>query len=237
MDPRRERHPQAVHAGRIPRRDLLRHAARVRRRDRRSPPRHPDQLQARDPHLQHPQRRRAHREGFRRRAKGRRVVVTELKNSYSSREVAAMTGLSARQLQWWDARRLFASHVASKRTDRGGYTERRYTAVDLLELLVLADLRRQGFTVGQLRRLLETLRDLFHVRLYETIGEGGPLTLMTDGEDVYGRTSNGDLFNLLRDPQQPMLMLVDVPGLRELTARAVRVRRRRKSRPRSRSTA
>ena len=49
----------------------------------------------------------------------------ELKNTYTSREVAAMTGLTARQLQWWDAKRLFASHIASKKTDRGGYTERR----------------------------------------------------------------------------------------------------------------
>jgi DNA-binding transcriptional MerR regulator len=147
-----------------------------------------------------------------------------------------MTGLTARQLQWWDAKRLFTSHVAAKKTERGGYTERRYTAVDLLELLVLADLRRQGFTVAQLRRLLLTLRDLFRVRLFETIGEGGPLVLMTDGQDVYGRTSNGDLFNLLRDPHQPMLMLVDVPGLRELTARAARPRKKRKSPPRSRST-
>jgi DNA-binding transcriptional MerR regulator len=143
-----------------------------------------------------------------------------------------MTGLTARQLQWWDAKRLFASHIGSRRTARGGYTERRYTPVDLLELLVLADLRRQGFTVAQLRRLLDTLRDLFRVRLFETIGGGGPLTLMTDGKDVYGQTAGGDLFNLLRDPQQPMLMLVDVPGLHELTARAVRPRKKKK-RPRS----
>jgi DNA-binding transcriptional MerR regulator len=158
----------------------------------------------------------------------------ELKNTYSSREVAAMTGLTARQLQWWDAKRLFSSHIASKKTERGGYTERRYTPVDLLELLVLADLRRHGFTVAQLRRLLETLRDLFRVRLFETIGGGGPMTLMTDGQDVYGRTANGDLFNLLRDPQQPMLMLVEPPDLRELTPRAARKTRRKTSRPRPR---
>jgi DNA-binding transcriptional MerR regulator len=158
----------------------------------------------------------------------------ELKNTYTSREVASMTGLTARQLQWWDARRLFASHIASKKTQRGGYTERRYTPVDLLELLVLADLRRQGLSVAQLRRLLETLRDQFRVRLFETIGGGGPITLMTDGQDVYGRTSEGDLFNLLRDPQQPMLMLDEVEGLRELTPQSARGRRRKlKSKPRT----
>ena len=163
--------------------------------------------------------------------------MTELKNTYSSREVAAMTGLTARQLQWWDARRLFASHIAPRRTARGGYTERRYSPVDLLELLVLADLRRQGRSVAQLRRLLTTLRDQFRVRLFETIGGGGPLTLYTDGTDIYGRTAEGALFNLLRDPQQPMLMLSEVENLRELTARAARTRRKRPapaSRPASR---
>jgi len=159
--------------------------------------------------------------------------VAELKNTYTSREVAAMTGLTARQLQWWDAHRLFASHIASKRTERGGYTERRYTPVDLLELLVLAELRRQGVSVAQLRRLLETLRNQFGVRLFETIGGGGPLTLLTDGRDVYGRTENGDLFNVLKDPLQPLLMLAEIEGLRELSSRAAK-RRRRKSVKKSR---
>jgi DNA-binding transcriptional MerR regulator len=164
--------------------------------------------------------------------------VTELKNTYTSREVAAMTGLTARQLQWWDDKRLFASHIAPRKTARGGYTERRYTPVDLLELLVLAELRRQGVSAGQLRRLLETLRTQFGVRLFETIGGGGPLTLLTDGTDVYGRTTEGDLFNLLRDPVQPLLMLAEVDGLRELSARAAKKgRKRKRSRPRSPSTA
>jgi DNA-binding transcriptional MerR regulator len=155
--------------------------------------------------------------------------VTELKNTYTTREVAAMTGLTARQLQWWDARRVFASHIASKKTERGGYTERRYTPVDLLELVVLAELLRQGVSVGQLRRLLDTLREEFGVRLFETIGAGGPLTLLTDGRDVYGRTSNGDLFNLLRDPHQPLLMLSEVEGLRELGAPRVKARKKKRA--------
>ena len=161
--------------------------------------------------------------------------MTVLKNSYSSREVADLTGLTARQLQWWDDRRLFAAHIASKRTARGGYTERRYTPVDLLELLVLAELRRQGLSVAQLRLLLDTLRTRFGIRLFETIGGAGPLTLLTDGRDVYGRTATGELYNLLRDPLQPLLMLTGMDSLRELSARTKS--RRKKSRPRSRSTA
>ena len=160
--------------------------------------------------------------------------MPQLKNTYTSREVADLTGLTARQLQWWDDKRLFAAHIAPKRTARGGYTERRYTPVDLLELLVLAELRRQGLSVAQLRRLLETLRDRFGVRLFETIGGGGPLTLLTDGRDVYGRSADGELFNLLRDPLQPLLMLADVGPLRELSARTSKSRRKSPPRPRSR---
>jgi DNA-binding transcriptional MerR regulator len=88
-----------------------------------------------------------------------------LKKYYSSREVAVMTGLTARQLQWWDSRRLFAAAVATHRTEAGGFTERRYTPLDVLELQVLADLRRRGFSIPRLRRLLDTMRDTFGVRL------------------------------------------------------------------------
>jgi hypothetical protein len=65
-----------------------------------------------------------------------------LKKTYGSREVAALTGLSARQLQMWDAGGLLSPAIPSHRTPAGGYTERRYTPIELFELLVLADLRR-----------------------------------------------------------------------------------------------
>ena len=152
----------------------------------------------------------------------------ELKNTYSAREVAAMTGLTARQLQWWDARRLFQPAVSPKRTAAGGFTERRYTPVDLLELIVLADLRRQGMTVARIRRLLDALRTRFGVRLFDAIGGTGPLTLLTDGEDVYARTSRGEFFNLLRAPAQPLLVLGAEPSMRELTAKVQAARRRRR---------
>jgi DNA-binding transcriptional MerR regulator len=162
--------------------------------------------------------------------------MAELKNTYTSREVAGITGLTARQLQWWDDKRLFASHIAPKKTARGGYTERRYTPLDLLELLVLAELQRQGLSAAQLRRLLDTLRDRFGLRLFETVGGGGSLTLLTDGHDVFGRTADGELFNLLRDPLQPLLMVQEVDGLRELSARTSKSRKRKRSRSRSPAT-
>jgi DNA-binding transcriptional MerR regulator len=141
-----------------------------------------------------------------------------LKKYYSSREVASLTGLTARQLQWWDARRLFAPAIAPQRTEAGGFTERRYTPLDVLELQVLADLRRRGFSIPRLRRLLSTLRQVFGVRLYEAIGDGGPLTLFIGRDQIFARTSEGHLYNLDR-PQQALMMVGEELPLRPLTAR------------------
>src|SRR5215831_17933790 len=96
-----------------------------------------------------------------------------LKKTYSSREVAALTGLSARQLQLWDASGLVTPTVRPHRTEAGGYTERRYTPIELFELLVLADLRRRGFSVHQLHAVVRTLKDEFGHRLFEATGGGG----------------------------------------------------------------
>ena len=147
-----------------------------------------------------------------------------LKKYYSSREVASLTGLSARQLQWWDARRLFAAAIAPQRTEAGGFTERRYTPLDVLELQVLADLRRRGFSIPRLRRLLSTLRQVFGVRLYEAIGDGGPLTLFIGGDQIFARTTEGLFYNLDR-PEQALMMVGEELPLRPLTARERRRRR------------
>ena len=146
------------------------------------------------------------------------------KKHYSSREVAVLTGLSARQLQWWDARRLFVPAIRSHRTEAGGFTERRYTPMDVLELQVLADLRRRGFSIPQLRRLLSTLREVCGVRLYEAIGEGGPMSLFISGDHLYARTDDGQMFNIER-PTEPMLMVGEELLLRPLAARERKRRR------------
>jgi MerR HTH family regulatory protein len=149
-----------------------------------------------------------------------------LKKLYSSREVAVMTGLTARQLQWWDARRLFKPAVGSHRTEAGGFTERRYTPVDVLELQVLAELRYRGFSIPQIRRLLATLREVFGIRLYEAIGDDGPMALFISGDQLYARAKDGQLFDMNR-PTEPLLMVGEDLPLRPLTARERRRRVRR----------
>ena len=159
-----------------------------------------------------------------------------LKTSYSAREVAALTGLTARQLQTWDATGVFAPAIAPRRTAQGGFTERRYTPVDVLELAALADLRRRGFTPALLRAMMDTLRTCFRRRLAETLDDAGELRLLTDGRGLFLRTQQGHVFDLLADPSQPLVTADGLPleavrpaGRRKKVSRSGK--RRRASRP------
>jgi DNA-binding transcriptional MerR regulator len=119
--------------------------------------------------------------------------------------VTALTGLTARQLQGWDAARVFKAAIASRRTSAGGFTERRYTPVDLLELMALAGLRRRGFSPAVLRQMMDVLRDYFRRRLSETLDDSGDLRLLTDGTGLFLRTRQGHIFDVLANPAQPLV--------------------------------
>jgi DNA-binding transcriptional MerR regulator len=152
-----------------------------------------------------------------------------LKKTYSSREVAGLTGLTARQLQLWDAGGLLTPTIPSHKTEAGGYTERRYTPIELFELLVLADLRRRGFTVHQLHQILRVLREQFGQRLFDATGGGGSVQLLTDGREIYARTAAGAFFNLLRAPAQALMVVGDEGLLKALSGKARRRAPRRAS--------
>src|SRR5712691_4625871 len=137
-----------------------------------------------------------------RRARRATRLPMRLKKTYGSREVAALTGLTARQLQLWDAGGLLSPAIPSHPTAAGGYTERRYTPIELFELLVLADLRHRGFSISELHAIVRVLKVQFGVRLFEATGGGGGVQLLTDGQEIYARTTGGEFFNLLNAPTQ-----------------------------------
>jgi DNA-binding transcriptional MerR regulator len=146
----------------------------------------------------------------------------QLKVSYSARDVAAFTGLSARQLQWWDTHGVFPPAVAPKRTAAGGFTERRYSPLDVLDLLVLSELRRRKYSVDDIRRIIEVLRTRFGARPHETLEQAGRMALLTDGDEIFVRIGDHH-FNLLKDPEQPMLV-------GEERLKSIRIRKRAKKR-------
>ncbi len=80
-----------------------------------------------------------------------------LQASFSTAEVAKLTGLTARQLDWWDRRGFLRPSV----TAASGYgSKRRYSFTDVVKLRLAARLRAAGFGLPQVRRVVETLKRL-----------------------------------------------------------------------------
>jgi hypothetical protein len=51
------------------------------------------------------------------------------------------------------------------------------------------------------------LKDRFGARLFDATGGGGSVQLLTDGREIYARTVDGDFYNLLSAPAQPLLVV------------------------------
>ena len=72
-----------------------------------------------------------------------RLPVLTGAEGYTSSEVARLCGVSLRQLQWWDER-----SVVSPRQD--GH-RRIYMPEEVVEISVIAELRRKGFSLQKIQ--------------------------------------------------------------------------------------
>src|SRR5947207_15481053 len=89
--------------------------------------------------------------------KTRSVAPPSGNGVFASNDVARISGVSLRQLQWWDEQ-----NVVSPRHD--GH-KRVYLPNEVIEVSVIAELRRKGFTLQKIRRVLRLLRPVMGKRL------------------------------------------------------------------------
>lgn len=129
---------------------------------------------------------------------------------FTSIQVSQRTGLTPRQLQWWDEQGIVVP-------GREGH-RRIYSAMDLAELAILCDLRRRGFSLQRIRRMIGLLRREFGHRLAELLTRGAGLHLLTDGESVFLCDSERGVIDLLRNTQQPLLAICIGPVLERVLA-------------------
>ncbi len=118
-------------------------------------------------------------------------------DTYTSAEVIGLTGISARQLQWWDERKVV---VPAREGHR-----RLYSLDDVTEIAVICDLRRRGFSLQRVRKVIRMLQREFQQRLVETVSGHSEYHLLTDGQRIYLRTSAAQVVDLLKNSQQPVL--------------------------------
>jgi DNA-binding transcriptional MerR regulator len=96
---------------------------------------------------------------------------------FSSAEVSSMAGVTLRQLQWWDERKL----VTPRKQDH----RRLYTPRQVLEILTAGELRRKGLSLQKIRRVLRLLRRGLSDRFGEDLEYGPRLFALTDGRLVF----------------------------------------------------
>jgi DNA-binding transcriptional MerR regulator len=119
-----------------------------------------------------------------------------MQQQFTSNEVMILTGITARQLQWWDERNIVVP-------ERQGH-RRIYTWDELVTVAVICQLRRRGFSLQRMRRVIRFLQQEFGTSLAATVGAASEYHLLTDGTHLYLRTSARQVVDLLKNAQQPM---------------------------------
>jgi DNA-binding transcriptional MerR regulator len=129
---------------------------------------------------------------------------------FTSAEVMARTGITARQLQWWDERGIV-------RPAREGH-RRLYTLDDLAEVAVICDLRQRGFSLQRVRKVMRLLQKEFKKRLVDTVTAHSEYHLLTDGKQIFLKDSADQVIDILKNSRQPMLAVCLSDTVRQIQA-------------------
>ena len=129
---------------------------------------------------------------------------------YTSHDVSRVSGVSLRQLQWWDEQGVVSPpHSGHKRL---------YSSEEVIEVAVIAELRRKGFSLQKIRRVLKFLQKEMGKRLFESIKNGAEVHLLTDGKNIYVEDNDHRIVNILKNARQPMISVCVSDQIRRLTA-------------------
>jgi len=131
---------------------------------------------------------------------------------YSSQDVARVAGVSLRQLQWWDEQGVVSpTHTGHKRL---------YQFEEVIEVAVIAELRRKGFSLQKIRRVLKFLQKEMGKRLFDSVHGGSEVHLLTDGKNIYLEGNDKRIVNILKNARQPMIAVCVSDQVRRLSPAA-----------------
>src|ERR1700691_2939482 len=129
--------------------------------------------------------------------------------TFASSDVSRIAQVSLRQLQWWDERKVVSPrHEGHKRL---------YQAEEVIEITVIAELRRKGFSLQKIRRVLRFLQKEMGKRLAEVIAATSDLHLVTDGKSIFLEDQHDRIIDILKNARQPMFLVSVSDQARRLT--------------------
>lgn len=129
---------------------------------------------------------------------------------FTSAQVVRLTGITPRQLQWWDEQGIVVPGREGRR--------RLYSADDVTEIAVICALRRKGFPLQRVRRIMKFLQKELGRRLGEAVSNGSEYHLLTDGNRVYLENSQREVIDILKNSRQPLLGVCLSDTVREVRA-------------------
>ncbi|HLJ13632.1 MAG TPA: MerR family transcriptional regulator [Bryobacteraceae bacterium] len=119
--------------------------------------------------------------------------------AFTSSEVSQVADVSLRQLQWWDERKVVSPHHAGHK--------RVYLPQEVIEITVIAELRRKGFSLQKIRRVLRFLQRELGRRLNDVVNANSDLHLVTDGKSIHLEDQPDRIIDLLKNARQPMFLV------------------------------
>ena len=132
---------------------------------------------------------------------------------YSKNEVSKMCGVSLRQLQWWDEKKILSPCRVIHRCA--------YIAEDVVQVNIIIELRRKGLSFQNVRRVLLFLRHRIAKRLTGVYGADLHLHLVTDGIDSYLEQNVVNIIEILKKSSRPIVLVSVTDQVRRLEANAL----------------
>jgi len=133
-----------------------------------------------------------------------------LQERFISKEVVRLAGITLRQLQWWDERGVV-------KPERQGH-RRVYSINQLTEVAVICQLRRKGFSLQEVRKVMRFLAHEFGKGLAEIVERNSEIHLLTDGKRLYLETSAKQIVDILKNSDQPILGVCLSDAVRQVQA-------------------
>jgi DNA-binding transcriptional MerR regulator len=82
-----------------------------------------------------------------------------------------------------------------------------YDPAEVIEITVIAELRRKGFSLQKIRRVLRFLQREMGRRLAEVLQANADLHLVTDGKSIFLEDTQERIIDILKNARQPMFLV------------------------------
>jgi len=87
-----------------------------------------------------------------------------------------------------------------------------------VEVSVIAELRRKGFSLQKIRRVLRFLQKEMGKRLGDALAGENEIHLVTDGKNIYLEDEPGRIIDVLKNAKQPMFLVCVTDQLKRFKA-------------------